>query len=231
MSDRLSDKITLVIDGTDAVGSGIVRAFLKEDATVIVPAASVNHLNQLKKCLGETKQDKLVTFLTDLSDFSKVADCAELLCQQFGRIDLAATYVNTNCSSGLFTKADLNEWHQLNNNLTTYFTAGRAMLMLMNDPESMYVTISNAEYLKQKAHNSLHHLESLLQMEMAGLYAEEKKHIKSRYHHIYIGHESTLVGKQIIDLYHKKVKDPDKIFQSFMNVTVYDELTPIMLKD
>lgn len=50
---KLSGKIALIAGGTGGVGEGIVRAFLKEGATVVVPSRSSENLEQLRGYLGE----------------------------------------------------------------------------------------------------------------------------------------------------------------------------------
>jgi NAD(P)-dependent dehydrogenase (short-subunit alcohol dehydrogenase family) len=245
MGHLLSDKVALVIDGTGYVGCGIVQAFLKEDATVIVPALSEKQLDILKIRLENVSQEKLITFLSDTGDYDKVSEFAGMLVERFGKVDLAVTYVTNTCATRCLLETDLQEWHAVEDNLTAYFVTSRALLMLMQDSCSMYLTISNADQLERDNHSSFQNLISVLQMQMAGLFAQEKEHIKARYHHLYINDESEPngqystdlpvpsddVGKYIIRLYLGEVRDPGKVFQFCMNKPFNSQLFSSLLRD
>ncbi|HEY8919422.1 MAG TPA: SDR family NAD(P)-dependent oxidoreductase [Chitinophaga sp.] len=233
MGNSLSGKIALVVDGTGYVGKGIVQAFLEEDATVVVPASSMSDIAGLKAALQSVPQDKLVTFLTDIADYAKVKDYADMLYNQFKRIDLAVTYINASRNTRSFLQTDIEEWQTMGNSLTAYFAASRALFTLMQDPNSMYVTMSNADHLARKPHTSLHHLSSLFQMEIAGLFAQEKHKIRTRYHHVYIENviAPLTVGQFIIKLYCGLAAEPGKIFQCCSAKTFHNEIIQAILKD
>jgi|SRR6218665_1886491 len=245
MNSELFDKNTLVIDGTSYIGSGIVKAFLQAGATVIVPAASENKIVQLKRSLQGVAQEKLITFLTDTSDFCKVSDFSTMLVERFGGIDLAVTSLESPESNRFLMETEIQEWQALEDNLTAFFVASRALFMLMQDSGGMYLTISNADRLEKQAHSTLQQFNSIMQMQMAGLFANEKATIRTRYHHLYIGDGSEpnwhapkqilippkAIGEYIIRLYKGSTGDPGKIFQFCMDESFKIEHYPAILKD
>jgi NADP-dependent 3-hydroxy acid dehydrogenase YdfG len=56
--EKLDSKIALIAGGTGSVGEGIVRAFLKQGATVVVPSRTAERLEQLRGYLGELAKDR-----------------------------------------------------------------------------------------------------------------------------------------------------------------------------
>lgn len=88
MREKLYHKNTFVIDGTSQLGKEIVRSFLQEGATVIVPSDSVGKLDSLKKYVENIKSGHLITFLTDLKNYNKAADIADIIRKIYGQIDL-----------------------------------------------------------------------------------------------------------------------------------------------
>ena len=53
---KLEGKTAFVAGGTGGVGEGIVRAFLDEGATVVVPSRKQENLDQLRGYLGSATE-------------------------------------------------------------------------------------------------------------------------------------------------------------------------------
>jgi len=68
--NQLADKTAYIAGGTGNVGEGIVRAFLKEGATVVTSSRKQEKLDLLRDLLKDTSTDKLVTMTADLEDLA-----------------------------------------------------------------------------------------------------------------------------------------------------------------
>lgn len=222
MGNSLSGKVTLIIGGTGNLGTHIVQYFLNEGAQVIVPASSAQEINSLKQSLKYKRKSKLVTFLTDMQEYSNVDVYADLLMQNFKHIDLAVTYLPLRAKKKSISEISFVEWQSMNNCISEFFIATRVLINHMLTPDSMYVSISDVLPSENHFGLSMQYLASLFQLEVAGLFAHEASKITTNYRHLYINFDGTYpvssesncyqsLAKWLIKLYQKKLNDADRI--------------------
>ncbi|WP_435283500.1 SDR family NAD(P)-dependent oxidoreductase [Streptomyces koelreuteriae] len=83
----LDGKVVVVPGGTGNVGEGIVRAFLKAGATVVVPSRSQSRLDQLVKLIGPELAAELKTVAAAYASFDEADKLATKIAAEFGRVD------------------------------------------------------------------------------------------------------------------------------------------------
>ncbi|MEP7256915.1 MAG: SDR family NAD(P)-dependent oxidoreductase [Flavitalea sp.] len=231
MDKLLTDKITFVADGTGAIGVGIVRAFLLEDATVIVPSKSARELTWLKEYVADIECGKLVTLLADYPDYDKAADIAENVEAQYGRIDFAVSVFDTPAASPCLTELDITDWQKMTDqNITASFICGHVFLRIMKERRhGMYISISNTDDLEKKSWAALANIAATMQVEMARAFFEEVKQYGVRYIHLFVNNVATrqkhsrfvnkegwitpeMIGDYITQLYNKNPDNTDNLF-------------------
>lgn len=226
MSKLLSDKITMIIGGTGVLGKEIVKSFLKENATVIVPAQSSDDILELKQHLLQVTTGKLIPFLTDLADYSKASEISTEIIDEFGRIDLAVTALDNCSSQTALSKLEITDWYRMiEQNINPFFVSTRIILSILKDKTSMYVTISNIDQAKQDNKNVLSSIAASLQGKMAEIISSELPEIKARYHHIFLhnsidkdyssGKQIAFTGDLIVQLYLAEDSKQNAVFLNF----------------
>lgn len=207
MREKLYHKNTFVIDGTSQLGKEIVRSFLQEGATVIVPADSASKLDTLKKYVKNIKSGHLITFLTDLKNCNKTADVADIIREIYGQIDLTVAIMENEDEIIPFrneTKiSDIQKTVQ--SNITTCLICSQIFLNYLVNQECVFITITK-ESNSYKS-NPISKLLSNIQTCITQMIGEETDKIKARYFHLFIDkhEESTVnvefIGQQIIKAY------------------------------
>lgn len=228
----LSGKITMVIGGSGPIGKAIVQSFLMENARVIVPLSSSDEVMELKQHLSKVTSGELITFLTDLTDYSKASEIASEIIDEFGKIDLAVTAINNCCSNTTLAKIDINDWQRMvEKNITPFFISSSLMLSFLSDETAMYVTLSDFDRQRGDNKNVLGSVASSIQVKMAEIIATELKGIKARYHHIFL-HKSFhcgqptdqhMLGDHIIQLYIDGTSKYEEVFLDFPSSTIPSE--------
>jgi NADP-dependent 3-hydroxy acid dehydrogenase YdfG len=196
MDNKSVGKIALVAGYAGSPCVGIIKSFLEEGSTVILPAKSADEVAYIKNHLIEVSTGNLITLLTDLPDFDKAFDTAENIIQEFGRIDIAVIIFENNWFGPLLSEIDINEWQKVADKyITSYFVIGRVLLQLMKQqPYGMYVAVSDMESLMKDPHHSLANFAANAQIEIAKIFAEEMAATGVRYYHLFT-HKSGLPEK------------------------------------
>src|SRR6266567_757531 len=109
---KLTGKITIVVGGASAIGMGIVRALLLENATVIVPSSNADEICRLKSNAADILTGGLITLPTDMADYSKATDIAGTIQQRFGKIDMVVTALNNGQSCTPLTEMEITDWQK-----------------------------------------------------------------------------------------------------------------------
>jgi 3-oxoacyl-[acyl-carrier protein] reductase len=86
-STSLDGKVVVLPGGTGNVGEGIVRAFLKAGATVVVPSRSQSRLDGLTALMGPELGGNLKTVAAGYSTFAEADLLAEKIVTEHGRVD------------------------------------------------------------------------------------------------------------------------------------------------
>jgi NAD(P)-dependent dehydrogenase (short-subunit alcohol dehydrogenase family) len=111
----LKDKVALVTGSTHNIGLGIVRAFAREGAKVIVHS---RHEEDAKRIAQEIGGD---FFAADVAQADQVAAMFDHIRKQHGRLDILVNSV-AHSSKGGILDLSLDEWNRIMTiNLTGYF--------------------------------------------------------------------------------------------------------------
>lgn len=129
---ELSGRVALVAGGAGAVGEGIVRAFLDNSATVVVPSRSDDRLRTLRERLGEPKG--LITIAGEVGSADGALQVRERALAETGHIDSVVASVGGWWQGPDLVDVDPQTWHGvLDDNLTTHFTIARTFLPVVRD--------------------------------------------------------------------------------------------------
>lgn len=140
---RLDRKITLVAGGAGYVGEGIVRAFLKEGATVVVSARNAEKLEELRGLLGELASDRFVPITGDFGQFEAAERLRDEILNKFGRIDAVVASLGGGWKGNQpLTEVSMEDWQKyLQSNLTTHFVAIRTFLPILAQHQGSSYTL------------------------------------------------------------------------------------------
>jgi 3-oxoacyl-[acyl-carrier protein] reductase len=130
---KLDGKIALIAGGTGGVGEGIVRAFLNEGATVVVPSRSNNRLQQLDKQLEGSATERLIPILGDMSDTEPAEKLRQQILDKVGKLDAVVASVNGRWNQDIpLVKTSLEDWRRMiDSNLTAHFIAAKTFVPVL----------------------------------------------------------------------------------------------------
>ena len=233
-SEKMTGKIILVAGGTSPVGLGIVRYFLEQDATLIVPAKSLHEINKLKDSVADIKSGTLITQLTELPDYDSGFDIAETIVERFGKIDIGIAIFNGMPCNRELTELHISDWqNMMDNEVTPFFVCARLILRTMKEnSEGLYISVCDSSLLKQENLCPLSKIAANAKMEMSKIFADETKKYNVKYYHLWVDQNfkagltvnepeytsvvsSDMIGSRIQQLYSCKAARPDDIFQLF----------------
>ncbi len=121
-------RVALVTGGSGALGQAIVHRFLREHDTVCVPWIVDAERARLAASLDETSRARVLLERCDVTDDAAMARLATSVVEKYGRIDVLVTGVG-GFAGGSLLETDRATWDtMLALNLTTAFTAARAVL-------------------------------------------------------------------------------------------------------
>lgn len=127
----LAGKVALVTGGTGALGQAVTRRFLADGATVAAPFIVDAERDRLQAGVDAAAKDRLLLVRADVTDERAVADLVNTLQARHRRLDVLVTLVGGFAGGGL-VETDRATWDQmLALNLTSVFTAARAVVPLM----------------------------------------------------------------------------------------------------
>ena len=142
--NKLLDTVVVVAGGTGSVGEGLVRAFLRQGATVVVPYRTEAGRERLEDYVGDVDCGTLTCIQGSVSDEDQTARFRSELLERFGRVDLGVA-----CLGGWYYGYSLHRmpfehWQGvIQNNLTTHFLCMRALLSIMHERNSgVYVMVN-----------------------------------------------------------------------------------------
>jgi len=130
---KLEGKVVLIAGGTGGVGEGIVRAFIEEGATLVVPSRSADKLEQLRSYLEGLSIDRFIPIVGDMSETESAQALRDEVMAKVGRLDAVVASLNGKWNEDLpLTKVPLAEWRQLlDSNLTSHFVAAQTFLPVL----------------------------------------------------------------------------------------------------
>ena len=136
--DKLDGKIALIAGGTGGVGEGIVRAFLNEGATVVVPSRSNESLEKLRGYLGDSANDRFIPIVGDLGQIESAEKLRDQIINKVGHLDAVVASINGKPNQDIpLTKTSLDDWKRmLDSNLTSHFIAAQTFLPVLEKGSS-----------------------------------------------------------------------------------------------
>jgi 3-oxoacyl-[acyl-carrier protein] reductase len=139
---RLDGKISLILGGAGYVGEGIVRSFLEEGAFVIVPSRSPERLQGLRKVLGSTANERLVTVPANTGTVAGAEALREQILQRMKGLDAVVASLGGFREGARLIDTPLEEFGKvLSDNLLSHFIAARTFLPALK-PGSTYTFIA-----------------------------------------------------------------------------------------
>lgn len=141
---KLDGKIALIAGGTGGVGSGIVRGFLQEGATVVVPSRSPEKAEQLCEHLSFAIE-RLVLITKDIRDSDAAQQIRDEILDRFGRLDAVVAALGMHWQQDLtLIEIPVNTWHQyMESNLTSHFIVARTFLPVLAQRRGTSYTFIN----------------------------------------------------------------------------------------
>ncbi|HLR20341.1 MAG TPA: SDR family oxidoreductase [Staphylococcus sp.] len=115
---KLEDKVAIVTGGAGGIGSGIVRAYAKENAKIVIADIAEDRGKLLSEELNRSGHDTLF-ITTDLTDKASLQACVDTTIQHYGKIDIL---VNNAHASRMNSFLDITE-EDLDLSLNTGFYA------------------------------------------------------------------------------------------------------------
>ncbi len=135
---RLADKIALIAGGAGQVGEGIVREFLREGATVVVPSRSKDKLALLPQ------SPNLRTIVSDISSVAGAESVRNRILDEFGRLDCVVASIGSWWQGPGLIDVPLNDWKQIiDDRLTSHFIAASTFLPVLHRAHGASYTMLN----------------------------------------------------------------------------------------
>lgn len=173
---KLDGKTALIAGGTGGVGEGIVRAFLNEGATVVVPSRSGDRLQQLDEQLEGVETERLISLVGDMSDIESAEQLRQQILDKVGHIDSVVASLNSRWNEDIpLVKTSLDDWQRMiDSNLTAHFIAARTFLPVLK-PDSSYTLIGGGAALKAMPHYGLVCIPAAAEVMLTQVLIEEMK--------------------------------------------------------
>ena len=191
---KLDGLITLVAGGTGTVGEGIVRTFLKEGATVIVPSRSQQAIDALRGYLAGTPLDRLTTLVGNIGDIAEAERLRDAVLSQFGSLDAVVASLGGTWEEGLkLVDVPMETWRRYwESNLTPHYVAARTFLPLLAKRRgSSYTLLGGLSAVRTIPNYSVVAVNSAAQLMMARVLMEEMKDAGVRINQVLFGYLNT----------------------------------------
>jgi len=173
---KLDGKTALIVGGTGGVGEGIVRAFLKEGATVVVPSRSDDRLQQLDEQLEKSPTERLISIVGDMSDVEPAEQLRQQILDKVGNIDAIVASLNGRWNEDIpLVQTSLEDWKRMiDSNLTAHFIAAKTFLPVLKSGSS-YTLIGGGAALKPMPHYGLVCIPAAAEVMLTQVLIEEMK--------------------------------------------------------
>jgi len=191
---KLDGLIAVVAGGTGTVGEGIVRTFLKEGATVIVPSRSQEAIDALRGYLAGTPLDRLVTLIGNIGDVTDAERLRDAMLDRFGRLDVVVAALGGTWEEGLkLVDVPMETWRKYwESNLTPHYVAARTFLpVLAKGKGTSYTLIGGLSAVLTIPNYSVVAVNSAGQLMMAKVLMEEMKDASVRINQVMFGYLNT----------------------------------------
>lgn len=190
----LTGRICLIAGGAGTVGEGIVRAFLRAGATVIVPSRSEERLATLASRLEPDLLGNLVSLVGNIGDSEDASRLRDVALDRFGRVDAVVASLGGSFEAKQpVTALSLDTWDEYHrNNLRSHFVAARTLLpVLAERPGSSYTLLGGLSALLPVPGYSPVAINSAAQLMMAEILMLEMKKAQVRINQVICGYINT----------------------------------------
>lgn len=187
---KLDGLIAVVAGGTGTVGEAIVKTFLTEGATVIVPSRSHNAADRLRSFLADEPTDRLTILIGDIGDPADAERLREETIGRFGVIDAVVASLGGTWEERLaLVDVPMETWRAYwESNLTPHYVAARTFLPLLARREgSSYTLLGGLSAVAPIANYSVVSINSAAQLMMARILMEELKDTRVRINQVMFG--------------------------------------------
>jgi 3-oxoacyl-[acyl-carrier protein] reductase len=191
---KLDGTVAVVAGGTGTVGEGIVRAFLKEGATVLVPSRSQESIDRLRGYLAGAALERLASVVGNIGDVTDAARMRDELLARFGRIDAVVASLGGTWEEGLkLVDVPMATWRKYaDSNLPPHYVAARTYLpLLAGQKGSSYTLLGGLSAVLTIPHYSVVSINSAAQLMMAKVLMEEMKGTRVRINQVMLGYINT----------------------------------------
>lgn len=189
-----SDKLCMIAGGTGGVGEGIVRAFLRAGATVVVPSRSEDRLAALAGSIDPALRGRLVPWTGDIGDPDDAVRLRDDIGARHGPLDaVVATLGGTWDGKAPTISMSMETWDAYHrSNLRAHFVAARTFLpALAGRPGSSYTLLGGISALRPIPFYSPVAINSAGQLMMAEILMAEMKGSQVRINEVLCGYINT----------------------------------------
>jgi 3-oxoacyl-[acyl-carrier protein] reductase len=182
--------ICVIAGGTGTVGEAIVKVFLGEGATVIVPSRSQQAIDRLRGYLGDAQSDRLLTLVGDIGNAGDAARLRDEILQRFGQIDSVVASLGGTWDEQLkLVDVPIETWRKYwESNLTPHFVSARTFLPVMADRAgASYTLLGGLSAVLTIPNYSVVSINSAAQLMMARVLIEEMKQCRVRINQVMFG--------------------------------------------
>jgi NAD(P)-dependent dehydrogenase (short-subunit alcohol dehydrogenase family) len=187
---KLAGKVVFIPGGAGNVGEGIVRAFLKAGAIVVVPSRKAEKLEELRGYLGDiATSDQFIPIVGEISQVDDAERIRDQIIKQFGKLDgVVASLGGWWFGNKPVTEVSITEWQQyLDSNLTSHFITARTFLPILKEQKgSSYTLIGGAAAENPIPNVSLVSIPAAGQLMLAQILIAENKNSSVRINEVII---------------------------------------------
>ena len=192
--EKLKGKICLIAGGAGTVGEGVVKAFLKEEATVIVPSRAPQRLAGLREFLGPLAGERLELVVGNLGEQGGAEQLRDQILARWGAIHAVVASLGGSWEERLpllQVPMETFRTYQENNFNAHLLTARTFLPVLMQHSGSSYTLLGGLSALVPIPFYSPVAINSAAQLMMAKLLMAEMKTTKVRINQVMCGYIHT----------------------------------------
>ncbi len=234
---KLNKKVTIVAGGAGSIGEGIVKAHLREGATVIVPSRTLNRLDSLQGYVSDVATGNLVPYQANIGTFNGAQEFVRAVLEEHGRIDMCVASLGGWWQGKSLTDMSNDEWHNVMiNNLDPHFYLSRAVLPAMKEEKAgTYILIGGPGGVVPVRSAEVIAVAGTAQLKMAEALSQEMKPFNVKVYELFIAEIATRqnkrpvaptsitpdeIGDYTLKLHFGDVKEPANYIQKFMRANL-----------
>ena len=191
---KLDALVSVIAGGTGTVGEGVVRAFLRQGATVVVPSRSQEAIDRLRGFLAGESLERLSSLVGDLGDADDAARLRDEILGRHEHIDAVVASLGGTWEEKLkLVDVPVETWRAYGqSNLTPHYVAARTFLpVLANRNGTSYTLLGGLSAVVPVAGYSVVGINSAAQLMMARILMEEMKDTSVRINQVILGYVNT----------------------------------------